>query len=49
VSKTKNTLMRGLDPRIQSAVRLTLDGRVKPGHEEEERFDAVLELEEGPC
>jgi hypothetical protein len=25
--------MRGLDPRIQSAMPLALDGRVKPGHE----------------
>jgi hypothetical protein len=28
-----SSLMRGLDPRIQSAVPLVLDGRVKPGHE----------------
>jgi hypothetical protein len=27
--------MRGLDPRIQSAVPTSLDGRVKPGHEGE--------------
>jgi hypothetical protein len=25
--------MRGLDPRIQTAVRPALDGRVEPGHE----------------